>query len=85
MNRFHYTEIGEPIKVGAVFDNSRIKPKWFIWNRKKYSISEITYNWVDKNRGIKHYFFSAWDGKDLYELSFNMKFLTWRLEKIYLE
>ncbi|MFW6134641.1 MAG: hypothetical protein ACOC5R_03610 [Elusimicrobiota bacterium] len=85
MNRFQYTEINEPVKAGVVFDKSKIRLRWFIWNNKKYNIKKITYNWIDTEQDLKLFCFSAWDGKNLYELSFNPKFLTWRLEKVYLE
>ncbi|MFH1414597.1 MAG: hypothetical protein ABIH89_00735 [Elusimicrobiota bacterium] len=85
MNRFHSTEIKEPVKVGAVFENASVKPKWFIWNSKKHSLEKITYTWTDKDKGQKVICFSVWDGTDIYELSFNVKFCTWRLEKVYYE
>lgn len=85
MSRFQYTRIDEPVKVGVVFDFTSIRPKWFIWNRKKYPLEKVTYQWVDTARGAKHLCFSVWDGDNLYELSFNLKFYTWRLEKVYIE
>jgi len=83
MNRFRFTEINEPVKVGAVFEKAKIKPKWFIWNGKKFNLREITYSWIDSSRGSKHHFFTVWDGSNLYEISLNSRFMTWNLEKVY--
>jgi hypothetical protein len=30
--------INEPVDVGAAFVKNRIKPKWFVWNTRKYLI-----------------------------------------------
>ena len=83
MSRFQYTEIGEPVKVGAVFDKTKIQPMWFIWNGRRYDLRGVTYEWVDSRGTAKLHCFSVWDGTDIYELTFNLKLLSWRLEKVY--
>lgn len=75
------TVINEKIKVGAVFDDNKIKPKWFVRNGRKYIISEITYTWRTKNGEEQIIHFSATDGSTLFEISYNQKTLKWCLEK----
>lgn len=85
MNSSRFTEIGEPVKVGAVFDKARISPKWFFYNGVKHNLQKITYEWVDRRGSSRILCYAVTDGSNLYELSLNMKMLSWRLEKIYLE
>ncbi|MFC1501364.1 hypothetical protein ACFL58_02820 [Elusimicrobiota bacterium] len=77
--------INEFVDVGAVFGKKCIKPKWFIWNKKKYLITEITYTWADKEGETKIIHFAVTDGSTLFELSLNKKTLEWCLEKTSLE
>ncbi len=77
--------INERVDVEAVFSRNRIRPKWFIWNSRKYQIKEITYTWRDKKgqAGIIH--FSVTDGATLFELSLNQNSLSWCLEQVSVE
>ena len=85
MSRFQCTEIGEPVKVGAVFDKARIHPRWFVWGGRKYDIRRVTYEWVDSTGAAKLYCYSVWDGRNIYEIALNLKLLSWSLKKVYLE
>lgn len=76
-------ENSEIIKVGAVFKGSKIVPKWFIWEKRKYMIKEINYDWMDKKGREKIYCFSVTDGKNNYEISFNAERAIWQLNKVY--
>ncbi|MBN1621566.1 MAG: hypothetical protein JW871_03130 [Endomicrobiales bacterium] len=78
-------DINESIDVGAVFGKNRIKPKWFVWNGKKYQIKEITYTWKENQGEAKLIHFSVTDGATLFELCLNQKTLMWRLEKASVE
>ena len=74
--------VDEPVKVGVIFGNSGIIPKWFIWKDRKYQIKETTYTWRDSIGEAKVIHFSVTDGTTLFELSLNQKTLSWRLVKI---
>ena len=76
------TEINEKIRVGVVFDNDSIKPKWFIWNNNKYDIKKTTYTWQSKRGEMPLLHFSVTDGASLFELTLNQKTFSWMLEKI---
>ncbi|NLB35449.1 MAG: hypothetical protein GX817_06530 [Elusimicrobia bacterium] len=85
MTSSRFTEIGEPVKVGAVFDKARIFPKWFFYKGSRYKLEKVNYEWVDFRGSSRILCYAVSDGNNLYELSLNMKMLSWRLEKIYLE
>jgi hypothetical protein len=74
------TSIDESIKVGAIFGNGRkIKPVWFLWNRRRYPIREVTYSWVSREGRATIYNFSVTDGSSLYEICYNAETLSWKL------
>lgn len=75
------TEINEKIKVGAVFGNNEVKPKWFIWKNNRYEIKETTYTWKTSQGEMPLLHFSVTDGSTLFELVLNQKTLNWILEK----
>ncbi len=77
--------INEPVDVGAVFSRNRIRPKWFIWNSRRYQIKETTYTWRDKQGQAKIIHFSVTDGATLFELSLNQNTLSWCLEQVSME
>jgi len=81
-----YTEeIQEQIFVDAVFTNSKIKPRWFIWKGRKHPVKEITYIWKDNQGEAPLVYFSVSDGANIYEIFFNQKNLNWYLARVHLE
>ena len=78
----HTEEIREQVKVGAVFDNNRISPKWFVWKDRKYQVKEINYTWQSRQGEARMLHFSVTDGSTLFEICLNMKTLLWFLEKV---
>ena len=72
--------LNEEIKVGAVFKNGNVFPKWFQSRSKKIIVEEITYSWKRKNGENNLIYFSVSDGVNLYELSFQPDSLLWNLE-----
>jgi hypothetical protein len=77
-----YSENSKIIKVGAVFRGSRIIPKWFTWEGRKYNVSSVDYIWEDKQGKEKIIRFSVSDGTNSYELAYNLARLNWSLEKV---
>jgi|LSQX01.1.fsa_nt_gb hypothetical protein len=78
-------EIMEEIEIEANFSSNKIKPKWFLWNNRKYYIDKVNYIWHNKDGEEVIYYFSVIVGADLYELSFYTKKLKWLLSKVYIE
>lgn len=74
--------IDEIIEVGAVFKGDKVLPRWFLWEKRKYSILEVNYTWNDKSGCEKIFCFSVTDGANTYEISFNAERTVWKLNKI---
>jgi hypothetical protein len=72
--------IREPIRVAVVFGPGRtIKPVWFEWRRRKYTISQTTYAWTDKVGEATRLHYSVSDGEALFELVYNTVDQCWTL------
>lgn len=72
--------IREPVRVAAVFSPGRqIKPVWFDWQRRKYTVRETTYCWKDTVGDATLLHFSVSDGEALYELIYNTAEQNWTL------
>lgn len=78
-------EILEPVRVGAVFGNGSISPRWFIWKERKYPVERVSYAWHDRSGEELVCYFSVVAGADLYELSFYTRKMKWVLNKVYIE
>lgn len=72
--------LNEKIKVGAVFRNGTVFPKWFQNKNRKVRVKEITYTWKKRDGDNTFLHFSVTDGATLYELSFQPDTLSWNLE-----
>ena len=74
------TEIGEFVKVVAVFDGG-IRPVKFQWRERVYAVEEITYTWRTREGAAPIIHFSVTDGATLYELAYNQSTMRWSLEQ----
>jgi hypothetical protein len=79
------TIIDERIDVAAVFKKDAVKPRWFVWNGRKYDVKEVTYTWGDTLGDAKVMHFAVSTASALFELSLNLASLEWRLEKSVIE
>ncbi|UCF29949.1 MAG: hypothetical protein JSV26_07595 [bacterium] len=76
-------EIQERVVVGAVFGaGGKMRPAWFIWRKRRYRISGITFSWSERRGSAILHHFTVTDGSDLYELVLDGEALTWYLEKV---
>jgi hypothetical protein len=74
--------LNEKVKVGVVFKNGGVSPKWFFYRGRKISIKEVTYSWKKKEGETIFLHFSVTDGVNLYDLSFEPEGLSWNLESV---
>ncbi|MFH1282295.1 MAG: hypothetical protein ABII27_01360 [bacterium] len=75
--------ISEDIKVGVVFtEKNQPRPRWFIWQRRKYEIKEVTYTWRVREGNSLYLYFNVTDENNVYEISFNQKTLKWKLVSV---
>jgi len=70
------------IKVGAIFKENKIIPKWFIWESRKYEVKSLDFTWEDMQGTEKIIKFSVRDGINSYELAYNTARMNWALENI---
>jgi hypothetical protein len=75
------TEVGERIKVMAVFDGG-VKPVKFRWRDRVYPVREVTYTWRSMDGSARIMHFSVTDGSTLFELTFNQATMRWSLESV---
>jgi hypothetical protein len=75
------TDIGDPIRVAAVFTGGTVQPVWFDWNGRQVRIRETAFIWrtVEGSAPILH--FSVTDGVNLYEICFDREKMGWRIER----
>ncbi len=74
--------IKEPIKVGAVFSNSKIIPKWFIWGNRRFDIASVNYTWKTREGKNIIYRFAVSDDINVFELSYNSGESRWELTAV---
>lgn len=79
-------KVGESVRVAAVFGpGNLLRPVWFDWNRKKHTVTEVTYTWKDKAGDATLLHFAVSDGTALYELTYDTTEQTWTLNGIEME
>ncbi len=74
--------LNERIEVLALFKNSKILPRNFIWNNKEYQIETITYNWQERLGQALINYFSVLCAGQIYQISFNNSTFRWQIDKI---
>ena len=70
------------IKVGAVFKNGAVLPRWFSCRGRKIDVKEVTYTWREMAGESLFLHFSVTDGANVYDLSFQPENLSWSLEAV---
>ncbi len=71
--------LSDVIRVGAVFEQSNIKPVWFQLNGKKVSIDKIIYKWQEKSGNTSVIKFTVQAGEMMYEIGYYVIDTKWRL------
>ena len=79
------TIVNESIQVGAVFSSGKIVPRFFVWKKTKYSVSEITYFWRSKIGRALVFNFAVKSGVSVYEIAYHTEQSEWSLKKLYVE
>lgn len=74
-------QIHEQVSVAAVFSNGSIQPRYFLWHEKKIAIDSIPFMWRTMVGAANLLHFAVTSQQTLYELVFNTKALTWKLEQ----
>jgi hypothetical protein len=76
-------DLHERVIVGAVFGSGdTIRPTWFIWQGRRYRISDVHFSWAHRRGSSTFRHFAVSDGSDQFELVLNGESLIWHLEKV---
>lgn len=79
-----YENINEQVSVIAIFgqDYKKIRPFKMRWRDKDYFITKVGYIHKYKQGKAMWHVFSATDGTNFFELSFNSESLVWMLGRV---
>jgi hypothetical protein len=76
-------DIREPVEVIAMFRFGRLSPLRFRWRDRVYKIERINGGWVSEEGAVRyHHFAVSSDGPDVFELSYNERAHTWKIERV---
>ena len=80
------SEIAENIDVLVQFGRDGLRPRVFIWEKRRYDITRINASWTEREGLYRQYRFSVQtDGANVYELALDQRELKWRLVRIHME
>jgi len=75
-------QIGEPIRVLAVFSGGCIKPLRFNWAGRTYTVSRVNARWTDRGGGGYCLHYSVQVGEETYYIHFSSAEVQWRLDQV---
>ena len=77
--------LNERIDVVSAFVGGKVKLIRFRWKQTTFKVETINGRWAKREGPYPVYNFSVTvNGNDIYEISFNARTLTWKLNAIYL-
>lgn len=78
------TEIGEKIKVKAVFSDGHLRPETFVWQSRRYEIKKIFGAYHDRIGQDRRFHYAVnCGGEDVFELTLDTKEMDWELERVH--
>jgi hypothetical protein len=78
-----YQEIGEKIKVMAVFKNGTIFPYIFEWNNRRHKIEKVNLSYQEREGTSINYYFATESKGLVAKIKFNDKTMVWSIEEIW--
>jgi hypothetical protein len=77
------TELSEPIEVVALFEKGKMKPMRFRWREKNFEIEQVHGSWENRVGKYKKIHFAVVDSaSNLFEISYDERKMSWRLEGV---
>jgi hypothetical protein len=76
------TDLCEKITVGAVFYPGGMRPAWFVWRGRKYTVSEVTYTWESREGMAKLRHFSVCAGPNVYAMAYDPEGCAWEMRGV---
>lgn len=81
-----YQDIEEKIEVLALFQKGKILPLRFRWKGKTYRVSRLESKWKSDLGEKNIWHFSVSDSaSNLFQLTYNEEYHTWKLTKLWVE
>lgn len=80
-----YQEIGEQIKVLAVFKNGTVFPYAFDWHNRRHKINKVNLAYQEREGASINYFFAIESKGLVAKLKYNDRSMMWSLEEIWNE
>jgi hypothetical protein len=78
-------EIGEPVRVLAVFAGGSAQPVRFRWGRREHEIEAINGRWIDRKGDGYGLHYSVQAGGQTYYLHFDSVEVQWWLDRVIVE
>ena len=76
-------EIRESIEVIALFRRGKLEPLKFRWKDRSYRVSRINGDWnTEVGASRFHHFAVMSEGPDIYELSYDERAQSWKIESV---
>ena len=70
------------IDVAVVFKKGKAYPTSFVWKRRRYNISEVTYHWEERRGADLLHFYTVATHANLYKIYLNTRHLNWRMASV---
>jgi hypothetical protein len=80
-----YQEIGEKIKVLAVFKNGTIFPHIFEWNNRRHKVDKVNLSYQEREGQSINYYFAVESGGLVAKLKYNDKGMDWSIEEVWVK
>jgi len=78
-------QVEEPVDVLASFSGGQVRPRVFLWRRRKYKIDTVNLAYSARDGRDPVFFFAVSDGTNSYKLSFRPRDMKWKLLEMYIE
>lgn len=79
-----YQEIGEKIKVAAVFKNGTVFPYAFEWQKKRRVVDRVNLSYQEREGNSINYWFAIESRGLVGKLKYNNVSMIWVLEEIWI-
>ena len=77
--RVETVPLNNQIRVAAIFDRGNVKPVWFETQGERVAVQKICYSWSCMEGAATILNFAVWDGKETFELAYNVTAGGWSL------
>lgn len=78
-------QVMENVDVIASFSGGKIRPRAFLWRKRKYTIESVNLAYLGRDGRDPIYYFAVSDGANAFKLSFRPSSMIWKLMEIYAE